>query len=82
MQLWTILVKVTPEKYVHDGQSVSERYEMPSQSLYHHIRHNSIRVSVEAGQPDTGPISGGSNWRMRTSCAWRSASADEGLSDW
>ena len=81
-QLWTILVKVTPEEYVHDGQAVSEGYETPSQPLYHHNHHNSIRVNVEANQPDAGPISSGPNWRLRANRAWRSTNGDKGWSDW
>ena len=50
-RIWTILVRVTPEKCVHDGQAVSEGYETPLQPLYH---HNSIRLNVEASQPDAG----------------------------
>ena len=52
-QLWDVLVKVTPEKYVYDRQAVSEEYEMP---LYHCNHHNSVRGDVEDSQLDAKDI--------------------------
>jgi hypothetical protein len=50
-ELWNTLGKVTPEEYMPDRQAVSEGYEMPLEPLY---RHDGIRASVEADQPDAG----------------------------
>ena len=81
-QLWTVLVKVTPEKYVRGGQAVSEKYETPSQPLYHHNHQNSIQVSIEASQPDGVQLTGEPHWRMRTDRAWWPTRDDKGVSDW
>lgn len=52
--LWNILAKITPEKYAHDRQSVSEEYEMPLWPLHCYNHSDSVRVNIEANQLAVG----------------------------